>query len=436
MSIPRFDAYLEHLRWLVDQPSPFTEPEKPAALIAALRQRFEGLLTSHRFHLDREGNLIGIPLALMPNEPVLFLSAHADTVPFDPALWTAPFTPYPAWENEQEIVAQGVNDCKAGVAFQLWLAQVAGEKRCTLRQVVFTITSKEEGAGRKSSVAIGQAMGTTLPAPVAGSTLLVLENTVTSASPYVPQVYAAESGSYAVQLLGTLPELRQALTELPSWRPISIEPEAEIVADYLIESYRPAGHISTADPTANPLRAAVLAAQDGQLLKAGDTRTTGTVPSSIGIAPGPLGTRHRLSVTERGQPPLAFVEAQLRGRDFRPIKPLHFSAGWDATARVTESAIGRAFLAAADHGDALFARNPGASDATMITASLPPAYRSTLLPLVCGPGTRSQRDAVPARLTHGPNETLIKIAAERSLQLLWHVLRSAGHLTESPQSHD
>jgi hypothetical protein len=279
-------------------------------------------------------------------------------------------------------------------------------------------------------------MGATLPAPAAGSTLLVLENTVTSASPYVPQVYAAESGSYAVQLLGTLPELRQALIELPTWRPISIEPETAIVADYRLQSYRPAGHISTADPAANPLRAAVLTAQDGQLLKAGDTRTTGTVPSSIGIAAGPLGVRHRLSVTERGQPPLAHVEAQLRGREYRPIKPLHFSTGWDATARVAESAVGRAFLAAADKGNAQFARNPGASDATMITASLPAAYRATLLPLVCGPGTRSQREAVPPRLTHGPNETLIKAAAERSLQLLWRVLSSAGHLAESSHTHD
>jgi len=434
MSIPRFDAYLEHLRWLVSQPSPFTEPEKPAALIAALHERFVALLPSHRFQIDREGNLIGVPLELSSDLPVLYLSAHADTVPFDPALWTAPFTPHPAWENDQELVAQGVNDCKAGVAFQLWLAQVASEHRCSLHQVVFTITSKEEGAGRKSSVAIGEEMGKSLPAPVEGSTLLVLENTVTSAAPYIPQVYAAESGSYAVQLLGTLPELRQALTELPTWRPIAIEPETEVAADYRLQSYVPAGHISTADPAANPLRAAVLAAQDGQLLKAGDTRTTGTVPSSIGIAAGPLGTRHRLSVTERGQPPLAAVEAQLRGREFRPIKPLHFSTGWDATARVAESAVGRAFLAAADEGNARFARNPGASDATMITASLPAAYRATLLPLVCGPGTRSQREAVPPRLTHGPNETLIKVAAERSLQLLWRVLRSAGHLTEIGQS--
>jgi hypothetical protein len=435
MSIPRFEAYLEHLRWLVAQPSPFTEPAKPAALIAALHRRFEGLLSTHAFHVDREGNLIGLPRDLDPAEPTLYLSAHADTVPFDPALWTAPFAPHPAWEDAHEIVAQGVNDCKAGVAFQLWLAQLAGEGRCALRQVVFTITFKEEGAGKKSSVAIGEEMGRTLPAPAAGSTLLVLENTVTSVAPYVPQVYAAESGSYAVHLFGTLPELRQALTELPTWRPIAIEPELPVEAEYELKSYQPAGHISTADPAANPLRAAVLASQDGQLLKAGDARTTGTVPSSIGLAAGPLGTRHRLSVTERGQPPLAQVEAQLSGRDHRPMKPLHFSTGWDATDRVSESGVGRAFLAAGEKGGALFARNPGASDATMITASLLPEYRARLLPLVCGPGTRSQRGAVPPRLTHGPNETLLKVAAERSLQLLWHVLRSSGHLAEtSPRS--
>jgi hypothetical protein len=95
---------------------------------------------------------------------------------------------------------------------------------------------------------------------------------------------------------------------------------------------------------------------------------------------------------------------------------------------VSESSVGRAFLAAEQRGEVEFGRNPGASDATMITASLTKDQRAALLPLVCGPGTRSQREANPPRLTHGPNETLIKSAAARSLGLIWQVLGESGHL--------
>jgi hypothetical protein len=90
--------------------------------------------------------------------------------------------------------------------------------------------------------------------------------------------------------------------------------------------------------------------------------------------------------------------------------------------------VGRAFLEIAQTGDVRFERNLGASDATIITASMPPAQRDALLPLVCGPGTRSQRNATPPRLTHGPNETFVKAAGARSLALLVEVLRRAGHV--------
>jgi hypothetical protein len=51
-----------------------------------------------------------------------------------------------------------------------------------------------------------------------------------------------------------------------------------------------------------------------------------------------------------------------------------------------------------------------------------------LLPLVYGPGTRSQRLASPPRLTHGPNETFLKVAGRQSLEVLLAALHRAGHL--------
>ncbi|MBC7367207.1 MAG: hypothetical protein H7343_10425, partial [Undibacterium sp.] len=104
------------------------------------------------------------------------------------------------------------------------------------------------------------------------------------------------------------------------------------------------------------------------------------------------------------------------------------SAGFDVADRCHLAPVGAAFLATTSSGVAAFDRNPGSSDATIVTSSMLPAYRGILLPLVYGPGTRSQRSATPPRLTHGPNETFIKAAGARSLAVLLDVLTRAGHV--------
>jgi hypothetical protein len=106
--------------------------------------------------------------------------------------------------------------------------------------------------------------------------------------------------------------------------------------------------------------------------------------------------------------------------------------GFDVTERCAASPVGAAFLVAVDTGAVAFDRNPGASDATIITSALTPAHREILLPLVCGPGTRSQRTAMPPRFTHGPNETFVKLAGRRALATLLAVLTRAGHVTPAP----
>ena len=124
--------------------------------------------------------------------------------------------------------------------------------------------------------------------------------------------------------------------------------------------------------------------------------------------------------------------AELAPYDYTAVKPLAQSVGFDVTHRCASSPVGATFLAAADSGAVAFDRNPGASDATIITSALPPAYLEILLPLVCGPGTRSQRGATPPRFTHGPNETFVKPAGRRALSALLAVLTRAGHLTPAP----
>jgi hypothetical protein len=425
-----FERYLAHLRWLVDHPSPFTQPEAVRALMAGVRDRLTRFLPTHAGALDAAGNFIAVPRDLAPDRPLLVLSAHVDTVPGDPGLWTPPFAPHPAVETDAELVAQGVNDCKAGVAAQLWLAQGAAEGAWSLSNVVCTVTFKEEGAGPKSGVELGRAFGAALPVPAPGSTLLVLENTVSAKPPFTPQVYAVESSSFTIRLQGSLAELRRALTELPDWRPVALTPLEAPATPYEWLRYTPLGHVCSAPPEANPLKAALLTSAGHQFLAAGDERSLGTVPSAIGRAPSAEpDPRHRLTITKRGSYAYESVAAELAGREFTPVKPLALSGGFDVTARCPAHPIGQAFLALAQIDEVHFERNLGASDATIITSSMPPAFRDALLPLVCGPGTRSQRSATPPRLTHGPNETFIKSAGARSLALLTEVLRRAGHLS-------
>jgi len=424
-----FAAYLESLRWLVDQPSSFTDPAAVTVLMAGVDSRMAALLPAYRRHLDAAGNLVCVPPSVAPGAPLLYLSAHVDTVPADASLWTPPFAPHPAFEDDTQLVAQGVNDCKAGVAAQLWLAHLASTGAIGLRNVVFTFTFKEEGAGAKTGVALGEGFGTALPAPTPGSTLLVLENTVRSAPPYVPLVYAIESSSYTIRITGSLAELGAAQRTLSHWRPVAIVPLAPLAADYSWASHPPQGHVCTAPSEKNPLLSALLGADATSLLSAGDERSHGTVPARIGRASSSVrDVPHRLTLTKRGNFPLAAVIAELAPFPYTPVKPLAQSVGFDAFDRCQSSPVGAAFLAEAAAGEAAFDHNPGASDATIITSALPVAYRDLLLPLVCGPGTRAQRDATPPRYTHGPNETFVKAAGARSLALILAVLRRAGHI--------
>lgn len=420
-----FAAYLAHLRWLVDTPSPFTQPDAVEGLMRELQARFEILLPGHAWRRDEAGNLLGVPRDLHPAEPLVVLSAHADTVPTEAARWAPPFRPVPHWENEAEIVGQGINDCKAGVAAQLWLAEAFG-RAAALRNVIFSVTFKEEGAGRKTGVAIGAAFGRALPAPPPGSTLLVLENTV-SVERARPLVYTTEASSYTIRLEGPLPELQDRQRTLPEWRPVAIAPVAG-EPEWSFVDYPPLGHVCTAPPEKNPLARALAAAGPEDLLIAGDERSLGTVPARIGFGALRGGARHRLTLTKRGPYPLAATRAELAPFAYTPVKPLELSAGFAADHRRGAAAVGRAFVAAVARGHAEFAANPGASDATIITAAMMDGLRENFLPIVCGPGSRAQREARPPRFTHGPNETFVKAPGRAALALLCAVLREAGHL--------
>lgn len=248
VSTAEFERYLAGLRHLVDQPSPFTAPDTVTAIMDTVHRRMTRSLPSYRHNRDAAGNLICVPAEIIASAPILYLSAHVDTVPANPSIWTSPFAPHPAFEDEHQLVAQGVNDCKAGVATQLWLAELAACGALDLQNIVFTFTFKEEGSGPKTGTALGEAFGSDLPAPTPGSTLLVLENTIRSDAPYVPLVYAAENSSYTIRLTGPLVALRAAQLALAQWRPVAITPIVAPLSEWMWTDHPPQGHVCTAPP--------------------------------------------------------------------------------------------------------------------------------------------------------------------------------------------
>ena len=69
-----------------------------------------------------------------------------------------------------------------------------------------------------------------------------------------------------------------------------------------------------------------------------------------------------------------------------------------------------------------FEINPGSTDSATIYKSINNSFKAKVLPLTLGPGTRSQRDVQPPRLTHGVNETFDKNAGLLAIRYITQLL--------------
>ncbi|MFK5953485.1 MAG: hypothetical protein QM498_10540 [Desulfobacterium sp.] len=126
-----------------------------------------------------------------------------------------------------QLVARGVSDCKASVAFELFLSKLAGTQEITLSNLIFTITFKEEGAGIKTSRQIGEDLGSRLPISGKDTFFIVLENNITVSDPSILNFYTAERGNFVIRVSETMDRLRSILSRLDQWNPVSIRPDAD-----------------------------------------------------------------------------------------------------------------------------------------------------------------------------------------------------------------
>lgn len=149
-----FESYLTCLRNIVQFPTLFNRPDQIETSMSWCQDFLTEHLKDYNIYRDQKRNLIACPLNIDLERDIIYLSAHLDTVDANPLEWDEPFFPFTLDEDKTQMFARGVSDCKAGVAFELFLAKLLSTQKITLSNLIFTITFKEEGAGDESGFAV------------------------------------------------------------------------------------------------------------------------------------------------------------------------------------------------------------------------------------------------------------------------------------------
>jgi len=417
------NRYFAHLRNLAAIPSVFTRPGDVEKAMAYCKKALSSALSGYTIREDKGRNLLAVPYELDLKKPLLYLSAHVDTVDAHKDEWDAPFTPFVPYEDENELVGRGVSDCKAGVAFQLFLAELAGSGALSLENLIFTLTFKEEGAGEKSATHIGRALGRDLPVSETETLLLVLENTVTTGASPSLGLYTAEKGNFVIEVNGSLDELRKNLEHLRSWNPVCIYP-ATVPESWTETLTQKGGHACSIPREQNRLTEIILAAKRTDLLCAGEPNSFGVIPTEIKLGHTSTPLSHTLVLSNRTFDSLASIRGQLTGIRYRELKDFSISPGMDMRSRWEGSTIQTALAAMAPQPlPVVIDHNTGISDASTILNTMDPRIVDHFFPVVMGPGTRSQRHTIPQRLTHGKNETFNKKSGIQATTALLNTLK-------------
>ncbi len=215
-----FESYLQCLRNLIKFPTLFNQPDQIETAMSWCQEFMTDHLNGYHIYRDQQRNLIARPKKINLEQDIIYLSAHIDTVDAEPSEWDKPFSPFSLYEDENQMVARGISDCKAGVAFELFLGKLVSTRQISLSNLIFTVTFKEEGAGIKTSRQIGEDLGDTLPISKKDTFLIVLENNVTVSTPSLLSFYTAEIGNFVIRISDTLDRLQNILAHLHKWNPL------------------------------------------------------------------------------------------------------------------------------------------------------------------------------------------------------------------------
>lgn len=404
------NQFFRYLVELCNIRSVHTEPENVKNAIRYCESVFQKNLKTHFIIRDGLNNLICMPKSWDPSLNIVYLSAHVDTVTANPEEWTPPFSPFIPFEDEKQIVARGVSDCKAGVAFQLLLSSLH------TRNTVFTLTFKEEGSGEKTAHEIAKHIRLSNRLDY----LIVLENTVIVAPEPVLEYYTLERGNFTIQVEGTITKLKRLLSQLNDWNPIYIVPTKTKWNNKRVIT-QAGGHACTTDRNNNLLTTTILAADHNALIQTSGEVDIAVIPTKIYVGNKEKEVTHSLILNIRSCSSKDHILHQLKDIEYVPLK---LAPGINVQKIFCSSP-----LYALMHQIVMKTKegcNPGSSDASHIYSALD--CKEGLLPVVIGPGTRSQKHLSPPRLTHGVNETFDKASGMSAVQSLLQLLRLTGHL--------
>jgi len=421
--------YIDFLKELAMMPSTFGNPNDVMKAIEFCKKIFEMNLSDYIIYFDAEHNLIALPKNVNVDEDIVYLSAHVDTVDADPKDWDKPFHPWKVYENDKEIVARGVSDCKAGVAYQLFLSFLVKKKLIKIKNLVFTITFKEEGAGKKTSIEIAKQIGKKLPLSNQSTYFIVLENNVSVKTPPVLSIYTAERGNFAIKITGFIPELQRCLMALSHWNPVSIEPLVDMETEWQVQKQE-GGHVCSVSRENNLLTKIILGADKNSLVKAGSKGNFSVVPTEIFTSQYHNREKHSLVLSNRSFDSRDEVLGQLNGIEYEALKDFAISGGFNVEEKFKQNKISKILEDCKDESALKleYSCNIGGSDATAIYSSMDVKNRERFLPIVMGPGSRSQRDNPKPRLTHGKNETYDKEGGEKAMVFITKVLERLGFI--------
>ncbi len=430
LSVSEEEQFYRYLVDLCRIPSVYTSPKDVENAILFCERVLRENLRNYFIIRDGFNNLICMPHEIDNSINMLYLSAHVDTVDAKPEEWSSPFSPFIPFEDERQIVARGVSDCKAGVSFQLFLSSLLKQGLVKLRNIVFTLTFKEEGPGIKTSTEIAKELGKKYPLSDFGDYILVLENTVSVSPEPTLQYYTSERGNFVIDITGKIRELQQRLVQLNNWNPVFITPlhkDVESVEHQMIA--QPGGHACTVGRESNLLTAIILSATSKTTIQSLGKMDAAVIPTKIRVGSSKEEVVHSMILNNRSFVSRAAIDQELDGISYTPLSSFGISSGMDVQRPFQSSPM--ALLLQKLDGKFLKVQesfNPGASDASIIYSSMDSEEQKKILPIVIGPGTRSQKHLSPPRLTHGSNETFDKSSGIKAIQTLLDLIRLTGHL--------
>lgn len=421
-----YENYLSTLKDLVSINSIYTSETGILKGLQYCENALNSSLCNWKIWRDRKGNLICVNPELDKSKPCIFLSAHIDTVGADPSKWLSSSDPFSAIETDTHIIGRGVNDCKAGVAFMLLVANLISKNILNASNIGFLFSYREEGNQEKTSSEIGIQIGKEIPVSEVLNCILCLENTVSVCEKKNSiGLYNHEPSNLFIELQGYLADFREFLTEWPDWKPIAISPCKKVVQEAPFEEEdKTGGHSSSLDNKENVIFDYLFnKVKEHDVILGGDFVQTSVISNSIKIFSSKSNYKHRLILNLRSSDPINFIRERLKMFDYKEYYPFEYGKGSDRRHHaLTQKVIEFIKPISLENISLSVMNNPGRSDASAIWARCDSRTRENLAILTIGPGTRSHVDNGIDRKTHGPDEGYHKDAGIVAINYLLLVI--------------